>query len=42
MGKHWPLQDRKKENTVEPRPWAGETLKAGKKQQEPEDDGIQG
>jgi len=25
------LQDRKKENTVEPRPWAGETLKAGKK-----------
>jgi checkpoint serine/threonine-protein kinase len=25
------IQDRKKENTVEARPWAGETLKAGKK-----------
>ncbi|KAI9875380.1 MAG: hypothetical protein M1830_008540 [Pleopsidium flavum] len=25
------LQDRKKENTMEARPWAGETLKAGKK-----------
>lgn len=25
------LQDRKKENTIEARPWAGETLKAGKK-----------
>lgn len=24
-------QERKKENTIEPRPWAGETLKAGKK-----------
>lgn len=25
------LQDRKKENTMEPRPWAGETLKGGKR-----------
>lgn len=25
------VQDRKKENMIEPRPWAGETLKAGKK-----------
>ncbi|KAI1979244.1 protein kinase [Ophidiomyces ophidiicola] len=25
------MQERKKENTIEPRPWAGETLKAGKK-----------
>ena len=25
------MKDRKKENTIEARPWAGETLKAGKK-----------